>query len=84
VCGVWCVLVAHHPGDDGDDCDDDDCSCHCVSLFLVVSCMLVLYQVIGTMSSPILGLDLAPPLPLEAVSNPQPHDCHCCRHADCK
>ena len=33
--------VAYHPRDDGDDCDDEDGS-HCVSLFLVVSCIRVL------------------------------------------
>ena len=53
VCVCMCVLVAHHPGDDCDDCDDDDCSCHVFPFALVVSCMLVLYQVIDTMSSPI-------------------------------
>ena len=33
---LLCQLVTDHPGDDGDDCDDEDCSCHCVC-FLVVS-----------------------------------------------
>jgi hypothetical protein len=38
VCVCVCGLVADHPGDDGDDCDDEDCSCHCCyPLFLVVS-----------------------------------------------
>ena len=35
VCVCVCVSVAYHSGDDGDDCDDEDCSCH-VCLFPVV------------------------------------------------
>ena len=46
------MLVTHHSGEDGDEDDDEDCSCHVFPFSLVVSCMLVLYQVVGTMSSP--------------------------------
>lgn len=46
------ALVTHHPGDDGDDCDDDDCVCHVsivpdTLLFVkcVGGCLLVPLQV---------------------------------------
>ena len=53
------MLVTHHPCDDGDDCDDDDCSCHCVTL--VSCCFLYVYYTKRLVSCQALVFELLVP-----------------------
>ena len=50
------MLVTYHSGDDCDDGDDEDCSCHVCFFRLLLFLMSVLYQVYRQLSRPIKSL----------------------------